>query len=84
MASFSYRQEYYKGEAEDMAQVIKLDETKTVSYGKFENVLVTREWTPLEPDAEEHKYYAPGIGVIYEEAVKGDEEHVELIEIKNN
>ncbi|UCH89354.1 MAG: hypothetical protein JSV49_01520 [Thermoplasmata archaeon] len=82
LASVSYRQEYYKGEAEDMAEIIGLNETKTVSYGEFDNVLKTREWTPLEPDVEEHKYYAPGIGVIYEEAVKGDEEYVELIDIE--
>jgi hypothetical protein len=80
-AGVSYRQEYYKGEAEDMAEIIGLDESKTTSLGTFEHVLKTREWTPLEPDAEEHKYYAPGVGVIYEEAVKGDPEYVELIQI---
>lgn len=80
LTSFSYRQEYYKGEAEDMAEVIGLNVSKTVSYGSFNDVLQTREWTPLEPDVEEHKYYAPGIGVIYEEAVKGDEEYVELVD----
>jgi hypothetical protein len=58
----SYRQEYYKGEAEDMAKVINLNESVTVPYGSFDHVLVTKEWTPLEPSYAEHKYYAPGVG----------------------
>ena len=56
----SYHQEYYKGEAEDMARVQSLNESVTVPYGSFDHVLVTREWTPLEPSYDEHKYYALG------------------------
>src|SRR5919206_2638895 len=58
----SYRQEYYKGEAEDMAKVISLNESVRVPYGSFDRVLETKEWTPLEPVLFEHKYYAPGVG----------------------
>jgi hypothetical protein len=61
----SYRQEYYKGEAEDMAKVLSLNESVTVPYGSFDRVLKTREWTPLEPSYHEHKYYAPGVGQVY-------------------
>jgi hypothetical protein len=43
----SYRQEYYKGEAEDMAKVLGLNESVTVPYGSFDHVLVTKEWRPL-------------------------------------
>jgi hypothetical protein len=82
LAGVSYRQEYYKGEAEDMAEVIGLEKSKTVAHGSYDNCLQTREWTPLEPGVEEQKYYAAGIGVIYEVAVKGDEEYVELVEIR--
>ena len=39
----SYHQEYYKGEAEDMAKVQSLNESVTVPYGSFDHVLVTRE-----------------------------------------
>jgi hypothetical protein len=58
----SYRQEYYKGGAEDKAKVQRLNDSVTVPYGSFDHVLVTREWTPLEPSYDEHKYYAPGVG----------------------
>jgi hypothetical protein len=61
----SYRQEYYPGEAEDMAKVQSLNDSVTVPYGSFDHVLVTREWTPLEPSYDEHKYYARGVGQVY-------------------
>ena len=43
-----------------MAKVQSLNESVTVPYGSFDHVLVTREWTPLEPSYDEHKYYARG------------------------
>jgi hypothetical protein len=78
-----YRQEYYAGEAEDMAQVIELGGPGTVPYGHFDNILVTREWSPLEPDVVEHKTYAPGIGLILSESVQGEQERVELIDVQS-
>ena len=78
-----YRQEYYKGEAEDMAKALKLDGSVTVPYGSFDHVLVTREWTPLEPNVAEHKYYAAGVGNVLEVAVKGPQERLELVDVKH-
>jgi hypothetical protein len=60
----SYRQEYYEGEAEDMAKVASLNESVAVPYGSFDHVLVAKEWTPLEPLLVEHKYYAAGVGQV--------------------
>lgn len=60
----TYRQEYYVGEAEDMATILSVTEQVTVPYGSYENVLQTRDFTPLEPGVEEHKFYALGIGEI--------------------
>ena len=64
LAGFSYRQEYYQGKAEDMAEVIRLNQTVTIGLDEYEDVLIIREWNPLEPGVLEDKYYAPGIGVI--------------------
>jgi hypothetical protein len=61
----SYHQEYYKGEAEDQAKVQSLNASVSVPYGSFDHVLVTREWTRLEPSYDEHKYYARGVGQVY-------------------
>jgi hypothetical protein len=60
----TYRQEYYRGEAEDRAKVLSLDEHLVVPAGSFDHVLKTLDWTPLEPDAAEHKSYARGTGPI--------------------
>lgn len=35
---------------------------------------------PLEPDFGEHKYYAPGIGLVLEVIVEGGEGRVELVD----
>jgi hypothetical protein len=71
----TYRQEYYKGEAEDMAKVLRLNDSVAVPYGSFDHVLVTKEWTPLEPSYAEHKYYARGVGHVYGGGL-------ELVEVK--
>jgi hypothetical protein len=77
----SYRQEYYAGEAEDMAEVLSLDETASVPFGTYENLLMTKDWTPLEPEVVEQKYYAEGVGLVFEEIVQGGEGRIELIAI---
>ncbi len=79
-AGTAYRQEYYLGEAEDMARVDRLGQTVAVPFGSYDEVTVITEWTPLSPDTVEEKYYAPGIGMIKEAAVRGGSGGAELIE----
>jgi hypothetical protein len=76
----SYRQEFYAGEAEDMGRVRSLDASVTVPSGSFDHVLVTEDWTPLEPDVLEHKFYASGVGVVLERLVRGGEGVLRLVE----
>jgi hypothetical protein len=78
----SYRQEYYRGEAEDMAKVLRVNDTKSVAAGSYREVVVTEDTTRLEPDVVEQKYFAPGVGFIAGIMVKGGSEQLELIEIK--
>jgi hypothetical protein len=59
-----YRQEFMLANAEDIAEVVSLNRTVTVPYGTFQHCLETEETTPLEPDAEENKYYAAGVGFV--------------------
>jgi hypothetical protein len=66
-----YRQEYYKGEAEDNAEVLSLDEHVEVPFGTFDGALKTKETTPLEPDVVEHKYYVRGVGLVLAKGVSG-------------
>lgn len=75
----AYRQEFYKGKAEDMAEVLRVDEAKAVPFGRFDRVVVTRDWNPLDPDPIEEKYYAPGVGLIFETHTRGPAGRVELV-----
>jgi hypothetical protein len=76
-----YRQEYDAGNAEDVGQVFALDESVSVPAGSYEDVVVTEDWTPLEPDVRERKWYAPGVGVVYEETIAGGSGTLSLVEI---
>lgn len=70
----TYRQELFWTEAEDVADVIAVgtnveagDGGEVSDYECTDNkCLETRDYTALEPDAEEHKYYLPGTGLILE------------------
>ena len=54
------------GEAEDYGEVLALDQSVTVIAGTYTGCLQTLDATPMEPDTIEHKYYAPGVGVVLE------------------
>ncbi len=73
-----YRQEFYEGEAEDVAQVLTLGDTLSVPYGFFANCLRTMEYSPLEPGTVENKIYAPGVGLLRAIAVKGGSDAEDL------
>jgi hypothetical protein len=60
----TYRQEYYKGEAEDQAQVLSVDAKTKVPAGSFDNAVRTKDFTTLDPKAAENKYYAKGVGLV--------------------
>jgi hypothetical protein len=78
----TYRQEFYAGEAEDLAEVYALGETVDVPYGAYQDVLVTEDWTPLEPEVHERKWYAPDVGVVFEEIVHGGSGTLSLVELR--
>jgi hypothetical protein len=78
----AYRQTFAKGIAEDIAQILSLTDSVRVPIGSFENCLKTMEWTPLEPDVVEHKFYAPGIGFILQVEVEAGAERAELVELR--
>lgn len=59
-----YRQEYLACEAEDMAEVASESELVKVAYGRFDGALKTHEVTPLEPAADESKYYVEYLGLV--------------------
>ena len=75
----SYRQEYYRGQAEDAAEVLSVDARARVPVGSFQQLLQTKEYTPLEPNVVEHKFYAKGVGPILAVTVSGGSGREELV-----
>ena len=75
-----FRQEFAQTDAEDAIEIMAIDATEAAPGGACNgNCLLTRDFTPLEPDVEENKYYVSGIGLIVEiDLETGD--RVELVE----
>ena len=65
-----YRQEYGPGAAEDVGQVIAVNESTTVPAGTYKDCVRTKEWSLLE-SGHEKKWYAKGTGLVRAES--GDE-----------
>jgi len=60
-----YRQEYFLGEAEDLAEVKSLTESVPVpGFSCTNNCLKTEETSPLAPGDVENKFYKQGVGLI--------------------
>jgi hypothetical protein len=79
-----YRQEYYRGEAEDRAKVVGLREQAEVPFGHFRPALMIKEFNPLEPRVLEFKFYARGIGPVLAVSVSGGADREELVNFRRN
>jgi hypothetical protein len=76
-----FRQEWFAGHAEDRFKAIDKNSKITVPAGTFRHALRTEERTHLEPEVVDNKYYVPGIGEVFEGAVKGPKDALRLVEI---
>jgi hypothetical protein len=76
-----YRQEYYKGEAEDNGEVLSVAELAEVPAGSYKNVLLTKDTITIEPDVLEFKLYAPGVGPVLTFGVSGGGGREELVKV---
>lgn len=80
MVGDMYRQEYFACVAEDMGEVVSLDDSITVPAGSFDGCITTADTTPLEPDVKELKVYCPGVGLVAELNGSGSHRITELTE----
>jgi hypothetical protein len=77
-----YRQEFRPGIAEDYATVLETDASRSTPAGAFEKVVVTEDVDLLDRTKNEHKSYAPGIGLVGSDGmVSGHHEVRALISI---
>jgi hypothetical protein len=74
-----YRQEFDRGNAQDVGKVVALNESVTVPFGAFTGCIKTEEWSTLESGPHENKYYCPQIGTVLE--VGGSGERTELVSV---
>jgi hypothetical protein len=77
----SFRQEYLKGQAEDHFRILSLSEQVTTPGASNNQAMETEEWTPLEPNVIDHKYYVRGIGTALEQTAKGPAERNTLVAV---
>jgi len=76
-----FRQEWYRGQAEDRFRALSTSASITVRYGSFRNALRTEERTNLEPGVIDNKYYVRGLGEVKELTVKGGREVLQLVDV---
>jgi hypothetical protein len=81
LAQPKYRQEFAKNLAEDMGRVVATNQSVCVPFKCFTDATLIEETTPLDPGVIEHKYYAPGVGLIRSLNVQGDPEESNLVAI---
>ncbi len=77
-----YRQEYLRGEAEDVARVKKVDATMTSGAKTYKGTVVTEDFTALEPGSVEQKTYVPNLGLVESRYVKGGSGAEVLVDVK--
>ena len=79
----AYRQESYRGHAEDQAWIVANHQVVHVPYGDVTQVVRSYEWTRLEPGVVAVKFYGPGLGIVREKDVSGGDELLELVRVEH-
>jgi len=83
-AGDKYQQEYLKGVAEDMAEVIRLGAKLNIGSKNYTNCIEIKEWNPLEKDSDEYKYFCQEVrNLVYEFSLE-DKEQLQLVSIAKN
>jgi hypothetical protein len=65
-----YYQEIAPGVAMDRAEIVSLDDTCKTPAGTFPKCLKVKEGSAIDLLASEHKFYAPGIGLVADESLR--------------
>lgn len=77
----AYRQELYRGHAEDQAWIVQRNASTTVPYGTLRRLVRSFEWTRLEKRVLSLKLYAPGLGIVREQDRSGGNESFVLVAV---
>jgi len=77
-AGRTYRQEYAPDVAVDMATGLSIHRHLNVPFGSLANVVETKEFSCIEKTID-HKFYAPGVGLVREHAIANGREDTSLV-----
>ena len=69
----AYYQRFDIGEAENQAEVVESEVSLTVDGDNFEDVIKIKEFSALDPEEFDFKYYASGVGLVFEEEIEEDQ-----------
>ena len=75
----AFRQEYYKGKAEDNGEILSTEEIADVPLGHFDNLLMTKDTITIEPKVLEYKLYARDVGLVLALGISGGGGREELV-----
>lgn len=79
----THQQEFYAGHAEDHFTILDLTARATVPLLWSSHAVLTKEWTPLEPDVLGHKYFLRDVGQVLENSVRGPREFNRLVSVSH-
>jgi hypothetical protein len=77
----AYRQEFYRGKAEDNGEVLSVGEQVEVPAGRYEDALLTKDTSTIEPNVQEYKLYARGVGPVLSLGISGGTKREELLSV---
>jgi hypothetical protein len=77
----AYRQELYRGRAEDQAWVVQGNAVVRTPMRRFRHAVRSLEWSRLEPGVVSVKFYARGVGIVREKDLAGGSEVFEVVSV---
>jgi hypothetical protein len=76
-----FKQEDAKNVAEDCFRIVDLNASVKTPYVSSNEALKTEEFSLLEPDVLDNKYYVRNIGLVREQTVQGGSDFLELVSV---
>ncbi len=77
----AFKQEDAKNVAEDCFEIVDLNATVRTPFVSSNQALKTEEFSLLEPDVLDNKYYVRDIGLVREQTVQGGSDFLELVSV---
>ncbi len=75
----TFRQEYYRGEAEDNGEILSTEEQVDVPTQHYDDVVLTKDTITIQPDIVEYKFYARDVGPVLVLGISGGGGREELV-----